>query len=294
MDSFNSKLYNRRMQTASYDSPLKECLLCDSGNIQKLFTDCRHNEIYTCGGCGLQFMNPLYSDKHLEDYYSRYTEVDEDNLKKWEEPLLYGHDYYLQLVERFEKPGQMFDVGSGSGALMQAAIKRGWQVQGYDVDPKSTALLAQRLNTTVYSGDFITAPIPEGQFDLVTMHQVLEHVKNPKDYLEKIARLIKPGGTFFIAVPNIDSLSNRVKFKLEALGIRRKRRGVYYASDHHLTYFTPDVLETALKTYGFKTVYVRNCHAVRPGQSPFKRWFSRNFSDYWFYKSAFLIIAKKI
>lgn len=278
---------------AKYDSPLNQCLICGSRSIGLLFTDCRGNDIARCE-CGFQFMNPQYTDDYLKEYYSQYGDFTDDGLNKWAEPLLYGHDFYFQLIEKFiQPPGRMLDIGSGTGFLLQAAQKRNWSTEGYDVDPQLTERVSQKLGIKIFSGDFFKAGIPDSSYDLITMHQVLEHVKQPVDYLKKIKQLLKPQGYFFIAVPNIASSSNRWKFFLESLGLRKKRRGVYYDSNHHLSYFNPKVLRSALESHGFEVLFTRNCHTVRPGQSQWSRWVARNITEYIFSKSAFLMIARK-
>ena len=277
----------------SYDTPLTSCPSCKKSSFEYLFTDLRGNRIHRCRHCSVQFMNPVYTDAHLQAFYSKYANNDPENIKKWHEPLLYGHDFYLQLIEKYTRPGNMFDVGCGGGHLLEAAQKRGWSISGYDVDAESTERVGQRLNCSVYSGDFLKLSIPSQSFDLITMHQVLEHLKKPGESLDQIFKLLNNQGLLFIAVPNIHSLSNRFKFFLESWGLRKKRRGVYYDSDHHLLYFSPNSLSSLLKQHGFEPIYLRNCHSVKPKQSHWQRWIAKHVTDHLFYKSAFLIIAKK-
>ena len=142
-------------------------------------------------------------------------------------------------------------------------------------------------------GDFISSNLGDG-YDLVTMHQVLEHLKDPNKYLNKIYSLLKKDGYFFIAVPNIKSLSNVIKYNLEKKDIRKNNIGKYYDTIHHILYFEPKTLTTLLYNHGFKVVYQRNCHSTRPNQSQIKRFMMRNLTDHLFAKSTFLIIAMKI
>ena len=97
-----------------------------------------------------------------------------------------------------------------------------------------------------------------------------------------------------VVVPNIGSLSSRVKFIMEKLGLRRKKVGSYYDTPHHMWYFSPGVMKKILPTYGFKVVSMRSGHQVRPNQSRLNRFFMRNVSERWLWKSTFLFIAEKI
>lgn len=277
----------------TYDPSLHSCPACLSNKERFLFKDLRGNNIYVCENCTLQFMNPRYTNRYLEHYYSNYTDNDPENVRRWQEPLLYGHDFYFQFIEKYQAPGKLLDIGCGSGYLIEAAQKRGWQVEGYDVDAQSTQTVAARLNVPVYHGDFLKLDLPPASYDAITLHQVLEHLKTPHEYLKKINSLLKKEGVLFVAVPNVHSLSNRFKYFLEGLGFRRKRRGVYYDSDHHLMYFNTKSLSKLLKARGFEVLFVRNCHSVRPGQSSFARKWARAVTDHLFYKSAFFMIARK-
>jgi 2-polyprenyl-3-methyl-5-hydroxy-6-metoxy-1,4-benzoquinol methylase len=219
--------------------------------------------------------------------------MDDEDFNYWHDALLYGHNFYLSLIEKHMSPGRLLDIGCGNGHLLEAAIRRGWSVHGYDVDKTSTQVVADRLNIEVGYGDFFSSNLGN-EYDLVTMHQVLEHVKDPNTYLSTIYSLINKDGYLFVAVPNIKSLSNVIKYKLEQKGIRKNNIGKYYDTAHHILYFEPKTLTALLNNHGFKVVYQRNCHSTRPNQSRIKRFIMRNFSDHLFGKSAFFIIAKKI
>jgi len=271
-----------------FDKKLHNCITCGSTNIRHRLTEYRSVNIDECE-CGMQFMNPQYSDAYLERYYSNY--IGDGSLDFWREASVYCADWYLSLVEKCgATPGRLLDVGCGNGYLLEAARERGWTVTGYDVDPATTSRVAKRLGVTIFSGEFSEIA---GQYDLVTMHQVLEHLKNPAEYLSKIHSMLASGGYIFIAVPNIKSLSNRMKSWLETLRFRRKRIGKYYDADHHIGYYSPPVLKNFLERYGFEVLLVRNCHSARPNQSKLKRILMRNITERLFWKSTFLVIARK-
>lgn len=274
-----------------FDKKIDKCIICNSHDIKLHKTDFRKINISKCNECDFQFMNPQYTDKYLSLYYSTYTTA--EDFEHVQESLSYGHNFYFSLIEKYIAQGKLLDIGCGNGHLLRAAIKRGWSGQGYDVDKESTQITSDRLGVKVYSGDFFSNQY-NNNYDLITLHQVLEHLKNPNEYLEKIYSLIKNNGYIFIAVPNISSLSSKIKFSFEKLGLRRKNIGKYYDTNHHVLYFEPKTLNKLLENHGFKVVYQRNCHSAKPKQSKFKRFIMRNFTDYLFAKSTFLVIAKKI
>ena len=73
----------------------------------------------------------------------------------------------------------------------------GLRSRGVEVFPeKSVRYIRRRL-----AGDRLKGK----QFDLVTIWHVLEHVRDPEAYIERIYRLLKDKGRLVIEVPNFDS-----------------------------------------------------------------------------------------
>jgi 2-polyprenyl-3-methyl-5-hydroxy-6-metoxy-1,4-benzoquinol methylase len=273
-----------------FDPPLAQCLICDSDDIHEYHRDANDVRIFRCRGCGVQFMNPQYSDRHLADYYSRYTRVEPE----WDEPLAYCHNLYLKILETYvPSKGALLDVGSGRGHLLAAALQRGWNAEGYEIDGPLARELSARLGTEVKCGDFPELGWRAGQFDAVVMLHVLEHVKNPARYLRAIRTMLAENGILFLALPNIHSLSSRAKFFLEKLRLRTKNVGAYYDTGHHLWYFTPETLTHLLSGFGFDVRYTRGGHRVRPNQSKIKRFVMWNVTERNLLHSTFLCVAQK-
>ncbi|HEY5038873.1 MAG TPA: class I SAM-dependent methyltransferase [bacterium] len=276
-----------------FDPPLEKCRLCGDSRLLPYHLDFNGIHIARCAGCGAQLMNPQYSDNYLAHYYSKYGWEGGDKLEL-SEALQSGHHFYLSLVEIFRpQKGKLLDVGAGAGGLLVAAKERGWSPTGYDVEGETTKMAAKQWGLPYVFGDFTQIPWEPASFDAVTMHHVLEHLKSPLSYLQTIHRLLKEDGVIFLALPNIGSLSSRFKFLLEKTGLRKKRVGAYYDTNHHLWYFTPKALTKLLKAQGFKVLHLRSGHQVRPGQSKFKRLWMRNFTERLAWKSSLVLIAQK-
>jgi len=275
---------------ATFDPPKVQCDLCASREITRYHQDFRGIDIFKCRHCGVQFMNPQYSDAHLKGYYAHYVNESPDE----EEPELYCNNFYLSLVERYaDQPGRFLDIGTGAGFMLKAAKARGWEPTGYDVDPATVERISHQIHIPVFSGDFEKIDWPRESFDLVAMHHVLEHLKSPEAYVRRVHAMLKPGGLFLIAVPNIESVSSRLKFMMEKLGLRRARRGAYYDTPHHLWYFSPRPLEAFLARMGFKVLLERSGHQARAKQASWKRFVMRNVTERPVWKSTFLVLAQK-
>ncbi|MEM7205617.1 MAG: class I SAM-dependent methyltransferase [Planctomycetota bacterium] len=243
--------------------------------------DFRGVQIGRCEACGVLAMNPQYSEGHLARFYASYISVDDqdrgdhvEGSRKHPEIRRIGKRRSLQLMASYIEPGRLLSVGSGDGLELGIAKDLGWEVEGYDVDPATTGEVSARFDVPVHSGAFEDLERPDGWFDAVFMDQVLEHLKQPRRYLDKIARLLRPGGVLFLGVPNIGSFSNRLKTASGRLGLRRRRRGKHYASKHHILYFTPAVLRDLLqRQYDFEILTLRG--SLKPQHKPLTARLSR-------------------
>ncbi|MEW6441134.1 MAG: class I SAM-dependent methyltransferase [bacterium] len=277
-------------ETAEYDPPRTDCGICGSRRIALHHSDFRGNRIFRCPDCTVQFMNPAYSDRHLARYYSGYAREEPD----WDEPLSYGHHFYLSLVEKFSPAkGRLLDVGCGKGHLLLAARERGWDPVGLEISDASARLAAVRTGVRTLCGEIQKIDWGTETFDLVAMHQVLEHLKSPISCLSVVRTLLKDGGILLVVVPNVHARANLVKLALEKVGARRRRVGAYYGTEDHLWYYSPRSLRFLLARLGFEILHMRSGHRVRPGQSRLQRFFTRNLSDRLLWKSTFLAIARK-
>jgi 2-polyprenyl-3-methyl-5-hydroxy-6-metoxy-1,4-benzoquinol methylase len=280
-----------RPVSTDYDPLLAVCPLCGCDHLHDYHQDDKQRRIQHCPGCGIQLMNPQYSDAYLTHYYSNYIRIEPQN----DEPNRFLHNYNLDLIENIaDEPGDLLDIGCGRGHLLRAARKRGWQVTGFDVDPETVEEVATEFDLEIHSGDFMDLELAPHSFDVVAMHHVLEHLKDPAAVLRRVREILRPGGLLFVALPNIDGLSSTIKFSLEKMGLRKKGIGSYYDADHHLFYFSPQSLGRFLDGQGFKTVATQSAPKVRTGDSPVLRTLRRRTTDKLLFRSSFLVIAEKI
>jgi SAM-dependent methyltransferase len=280
-----------------FDKKMTGCPLCGNGTLNSHKTDYKGIKIEKCPSCHLEMMNPQYTDQYLNQYYSSYFDLEHmDDDPKWGEALREGHNFYISLIEKYipKNNKNILSVGCGEGWELQTASKRGWNVEGFDVDPEITAELSKKLGVKILSGDFATMKHKENHYSAVYMHHVLEHPKNPQEYLKKIHNILVDKGILFIACPNIDSFANRFKSFMDAIGLK-KRKAKHYDTFHHIFYYNPYKLKKLLESnYGFEVKLIRNGYHVRPGQSKVYRWFLKNILEVFPYKSTFMLLAQKV
>lgn len=108
----------------------------------------------------------------------------------------------IAIIENFQKgKGSILDIGAGTGDFLVTAKNSGWDVKG--IEPSEKALnIAKNKGIEFISG---IEKVENASFDVVTMWHVLEHVLDIEQHIKELRRILKPGGTIIIAVPNYNS-----------------------------------------------------------------------------------------
>jgi len=244
------------MTSPQFDPRLAACPLCHGVHVRPFDRDHNGITIDRCADCRLMFMNPPYTDAHLDHYYSTYINEDERTGNEPEEKHRQKRAAF-DLITRYKQTGRFLAIGCGSGLELEIARELGFTPEGYDVDPATTREVSQRIGVPVHSGDFAALNLPDASFDVLFLDQVLEHPKDPGGYLKQIHRLLKDDGVVYFGVPNLDSFSAQLKGLQGRLGLKNRSRGSHYDTGHHLFYYQPAVLRRILEThYDFQVLTV--------------------------------------
>ncbi len=106
------------------------------------------------------------------------------------------------------EPGRLLDVGCGNGAFMARAQSAGWYVQGIEPD-HAAASQAVLQGFEVFEGGIADFDA-RASYDVITLAHVIEHLHDPVSMLAGCRKLLRPGGTMWIATPNVSSIGHRL------------------------------------------------------------------------------------
>ncbi len=103
-------------------------------------------------------------------------------------------------------PSTALDAGCGSGILASIIAEKlpSCSVSGVDIAPLARPVPGVNFKTA----DIAALPFTDNSFDAVVCSEVLEHLFNPAEAAREIARVLSPGGSAFITVPNLFSLDS--------------------------------------------------------------------------------------
>jgi SAM-dependent methyltransferase len=122
--------------------------------------------------------------------------------------LLIRGVYYIPAAAL--RNGVLLDFGSGDGSYLQSLRGRVGRLIGFEFSSQQAERLAAGLGCPVYSSLSEAADDLAGQVDAVTAHFVLEHLSDLHAAFRFWGRVLKPGGTLHLAVPDIRSWEARL------------------------------------------------------------------------------------
>ena len=114
------------------------------------------------------------------------------------------HDYVAALPD--DQNAVILELGCGSGATGALALSKGKCRRYVGIELFAPmALEAEKFLSKVHQGNIETIQLPyeEETFDSLIMSEVLEHLVAPELVLNRLVRLLKPGGKVFASSPNI-------------------------------------------------------------------------------------------
>jgi 2-polyprenyl-6-hydroxyphenyl methylase/3-demethylubiquinone-9 3-methyltransferase len=133
-------------------------------------------------------------------------------------------DQHWQCDEHVRTPLEertALDVGCGAGLLTEPLARLGARVAGLDATPELIGVARDHAAKMGLEIDYHTGDVHEleGQFDLITCMEVIEHVADPAAFVGALARRLAPDGLLVLSTPNQTSLSRLMMITVgEGLG----------------------------------------------------------------------------
>src|SRR3989344_1967503 len=145
----------------------------------------------------------------------------------------------------------VLDIGCSSGDLARILKTKNMIVSGVDISPVALDVARPYLNDSFCFDiqlDEWPVKLMGQKFDLIVASEVIEHVFQPSDLLEKVKLLIGKGGCLIITTPNFLFWKNR--FKMLFGKFRYEQKGLLDFG--HIRFFT---LKTAIEIFN-KTGFI--------------------------------------
>lgn len=229
------------------------CPVCKQADHSTFFMSKDGYNLYKCAECQHIFVWPIPTIEALKRIYSfaNSYQVEERTIYDDNTPILERNRESLRQIERFcPGRGRLLDIGCSSGKFLWLAKRHGWSVSGVELS-KDTAQIANYNGLCVHVGDLGSAQFPPFTFDAIHLGDVIEHVRDPEEFLAQASRLLKPEGVIALVTPNHDAL-----FPLLTLGLHRLFNMPWSHSTppYHLNQFSERSLDKLLRKLDLQAV----------------------------------------
>ena len=202
----------------------------------------QHYRMVRCNSCGLVRSDPILSGEDLAVLY-RESEFLYPNESR------YAARTYASLVTpyfgMFPRPGQirLLEIGCGNGTFLdEMRLRNVHTVTGVEpsvraVEQASATVKPAIINDVLQRGFF-----PPEAFDVVCAFHVLDHLREPAEFIKECFRIMSKKGMMILLCHNVDALVNKV------LGENSPVFDV-----EHIFLFNPATLRKLVEPHGFIT-----------------------------------------
>jgi SAM-dependent methyltransferase len=199
---------NARADLVTYRT---RCPLCGSQEYRFIFA--KHGfDHMVCEACDLiftlQVLDPAKA-KHIEsaDDGDTYGELKSDSSIGARDRGKFEHAFAILAVHARRPIRRVFDVGSNVGTFLDWARER-YEIVGHEYHHRLRAGTRSRGHHVI--DDPLETMTFEGQFDVITCWDYLDHLLDPAAVITNLTRGLAPGGLVFWAINNRYSLSARM------------------------------------------------------------------------------------
>jgi 2-polyprenyl-6-hydroxyphenyl methylase/3-demethylubiquinone-9 3-methyltransferase len=181
----------------------------------------------------LHKLNPVRL-KYIRDQVDQHWALDETSLK----PL---------------EGKSALDVGCGAGLLAEPLARLGAKVTAVDAAPELIEAARAHAAGQGLEIDYRAAAVEqiEGQFDLITSMEVIEHVADPAGFLAAIAARLAPDGLLILSTPNKTAMS-----RFLMVGLAEAVSAVPKGTHDFDKFIAPDRMRQLLGEAGLKCIDV--------------------------------------
>lgn len=224
-----------------------------------------------CEGCGLIYKSEQVERLGVgyEDEYFKFNRA--GFLRRWAHRVRKCMRQLRDCLVVTPFARVVVDVGCSAGYVLEAAKRLGLEPIGVDVSNFAVNLCRER-GYRAELGSLSRVPLPDASVDIVTLKHTLEHVEAPLAGLKELFRILRPGGSLLVVVPDAD------KWKIALMPrLGRDLRPELRGWQHHV-YFSSSNLRLALARCGFEVVHEHKA-VFRRGANPLVEW--PRFVAYW-------------
>ena len=201
----------------------------------------------TTPDCRFVYVSPRPTPAQLETLYESYFSEQAESPQVWEREMRDVVEETRDLVTANRAAGVLLDIGCSYGYVLRAMEAAGWSTVGVEPSPGAASYAGEHSRGSVICGLFEDVELQDASFDAVTALYVLEHVADPRAFLAKVLRVLRPGGLAVVRVPHARPF----------MPMNRLLRRPLVEAPMHLSDFSPRSMTRLAHELGFRSAEAR-------------------------------------
>jgi len=228
-----------------------------------------------CLKCSLMFIDHSLSESQITSFYDKESYFDSEygggadkDYKANKLELQKKARNVLKVIKKFTPSGKLLEIGSAGGYFMLTAQNEfGYKAMGVEIS-RSMCDLATGMGLNTFCGQLKDLPERIGNFDIIYLGDVLEHITDPIAFSILIRKRLNKDGIMVLELPLTYNLTLS-GFFIGLVNMTRGRFGYQYflpaqhrstfipKPPYHLLQFNGSSMDYFFNCNGFKTIYIK-------------------------------------
>ena len=230
-----------------------QCIICNENNFEVITDLLRYNvkrNVVRCKNCEIVSLeNPEENvvDYTKSEYREKYTTiVGEKSTPKefFDLQMNFQENRIKRIKDLINSDTEILEIGSSTGHFLESIKGQVSKVVGIELDPNHVKFAKEFCDLEIYEQPLEEIKFGNQKFDVIFMFQVFEHIQNPIEFLKNCKKILKPNGTIYVEVPNVDDIL------LSVYGIQSFKKRYFRAP--HVYYYSKTTLEKMFTKAGFQ------------------------------------------
>ncbi len=185
-----------------------KCKICSSNEVKKM-VNWRKYEIYKCSSCEVLFSHPDPTEEELTQFYQGFlhSKPNKKNIEQLKDKKIKELRELFNLEEGPTTSKKILDYGGGTGMAYSASQQLGLDHYYHDIDQDSIEFVKETfgLPEERFIKDVENTNL---KFDYIFVDNVIEHLIDPKDLIQKLYAKLNTNGLLVFKTPNANNSSS--------------------------------------------------------------------------------------
>lgn len=200
-------------------------------------------DVVCCQQCGFLYADGIPSQVEFNEYYTNASKYEKPrvvdhvhNQEKYDKTFLFSEQALERIGEKQENKS-IVDVGCSTGDYLLYLKAKGYEnLCGIDPSEQCVEYMKEQgINATCNTLDQISG---EDKYDIVRFSEVMEHIVDLNNSVEKLKLLMKPSGVLYVSMPYVEGF------------VKTDNAPYQEFSVEHINYFTLNSLKNLMTRHG--------------------------------------------